>query len=51
MPSTPLTASALWPYAVNYVKTRTWKLSDEDLDEMNSLSRQVRAEREEQENE
>lgn len=47
MPSTPLTATQLWPYAVNYVKTRTWKLSDEDIDEMNSLSRQVRAEREE----
>lgn len=50
MPSTPLTATQLWPYAVNYVKTRPWKLSDDDLDTMNALSREVRAEREEQEN-
>lgn len=45
-----LSATELWGFSTKYVKNRTWTLSDDDIDAMNELAREVRAERGEQEN-
>lgn len=47
MPAAPLSATELWPFAVKYVKNRSWKLDDDGLTVMNELAREVRFEREE----